>query len=514
MQGSLVRKRRFGLYFSLAGVWLALIVSLGAAIIARDFNHARHHLVENVRNIQHHITDIIDANEAILEGFAAYLEVQGDLYSEETVAYAHRLMRHSPSVYQLEAVREIPDSELGAFVGTMRQMGNPNFTVKTFTYNGERTWAPVAPKSQYYPLVFMQPVTSESQEVLGLDIESVDFLWQALSKSASMGEAVATKPFFLVEGDLAMVVFRPVSPWNEIQNGFRKTFAALVIKAHDLFANLPDSMADDLNLLLFHQHMGRANPDGFLFRHVATESESLLPRIRVARHLELINQPYVMSVERQLTMKDWSWDLLTTLMGGAMFTLAAMLAFARSFHRRKLARLAEENRLFYLANYDSLTRLPNRNLLMDRLQHALLQAQREATRVALLFLDLDRFKQANDRYGHRVGDQLLRLWGERLRACLRVNDTVGRLGGDEFLVILEHVTSRDHAYSVAANIREQAVQPFEINGHEVRLEVSIGFALYPEDGEDIDRLIGHADRQMYAAKRDSDGLAKQRCDNE
>ncbi len=480
----------------------------------RDFNHAHQHLSENVRNIERHIIDIIEANETILDGFAAYLEVQGDFYSKATAAYANRLMRHSPSIYQLEAVRKIPDSELSAFVGTMRELGNPNFKVKTFTYDGERTWAPVAAKSQYYPLVFMQPVTSESQEVLGLDMESVDFLWQALSKSASMGEAVATKPFFLVEGDLAVVVFRPVSPWREIQNGFPETYAALVIKAHDLFINLPDSIGDNLNLLLFHQHMGPTNPDGFLFRRVALKSESLLPRIRVARNLELINQPYVLSVERQLTMKDWSWDLLATLMVGAMLTLAAMLTFARSFHRRKLARLAEEDRLFYLANYDSLTRLPNRNLLMDRLQHALLQAQREASRVALLFLDLDRFKQANDRFGHRVGDQLLALWGERLRNCLRVNDTVGRLGGDEFLVILENITSRDHAHGVAANIREQVAEAFEVNGHQIRLEVSIGFALYPEDGADIDRLISHADRQMYAAKRDPVGLSKLRSDDE
>ncbi|MFZ2493190.1 MAG: EAL domain-containing protein [Thermoanaerobaculia bacterium] len=159
-----------------------------------------------------------------------------------------------------------------------------------------------------------------------------------------------------------------------------------------------------------------------------------------------------------------------------------------------------EEQIKHLAYHDALTNLPNRLLLKDRLSVALSHAHRERTRLAVLFLDLDRFKIINDSLGHNTGDQLLQAVAARLQTCIRESDTVARLGGDEFTVLLPHLPSTDTAGPVAQKIIEAIRHPFHIDGREIFTSTSIGIALYPEDGSDAETLIKNADTAMYQAK--------------
>lgn len=158
-------------------------------------------------------------------------------------------------------------------------------------------------------------------------------------------------------------------------------------------------------------------------------------------------------------------------------------------------------RLQYMAQYDRLTDLPNRALLMDRLHGALERAQRNHTQLSLLFADLDRFKQVNDSYGHPVGDLLLQQVAQRLRGCVRSADTVARLGGDEFVVLLEGGSAPDHAQGVVQKIMAAFATPFVLQQHTVSMVPSIGTALYPQDGQEAQQLLSHADAVMYACKK-------------
>jgi diguanylate cyclase (GGDEF)-like protein/PAS domain S-box-containing protein len=151
--------------------------------------------------------------------------------------------------------------------------------------------------------------------------------------------------------------------------------------------------------------------------------------------------------------------------------------------------------------YDALTGLPNRILFLDRLEHALLQAKRESRRLAVLFLDLDRFKMVNDSLGHGVGDQLLQAAAGRLQGALRKTDTVARLGGDEFAVLLEDAAVEDDAQTVARKIVETLSQPFEIGTHEIHIGTSVGLAYYPDHAAESERLLKLADMAMYRAKK-------------
>ena len=169
---------------------------------------------------------------------------------------------------------------------------------------------------------------------------------------------------------------------------------------------------------------------------------------------------------------------------------------ARDISARKQA----EATVTFQAYHDLLTGLPNRALFKDRLGQALAQARRHGQPMAVMFLDMDRFKIVNDTLGHLVGDGLLQGMAQRLRGSLREGDTLARIGGDEFMLLLPHVRSRDNAAFIAQKILASLKAPFEINDHEIYVGMSIGIAIYPDDGENMDTLIKHADLAMYHAK--------------
>ena len=163
---------------------------------------------------------------------------------------------------------------------------------------------------------------------------------------------------------------------------------------------------------------------------------------------------------------------------------------------RKIA----EDRIIHLAQFDFLTNLPNRALLSDRLQQALSKAKREHKNLALMFIDLDNFKPINDNLGHAVGDKLLEKVAVRMLNCVRESDTLSRIGGDEFVVLLPNAESDNDAKTVADKIRQSIDAPFEIDDYTLNITISIGIAIYPEHGEDEISLSKNADSAMYQAK--------------
>lgn len=163
---------------------------------------------------------------------------------------------------------------------------------------------------------------------------------------------------------------------------------------------------------------------------------------------------------------------------------------------------AAEAHIHYLAHYDTLTGLPNRSLWVSRAEQALAFARRNQLRLGVLFLDLDNFKKVNDTLGHPTGDRLLSAAAHRLSLCLRDEDVLARLGGDEFVVLLPQLTRADDAATVARKLLASLTRPFDIDGQELTVSASIGIALYPGNGADVDVLLKHADTAMYDAKNE------------
>ena len=195
--------------------------------------------------------------------------------------------------------------------------------------------------------------------------------------------------------------------------------------------------------------------------------------------------------------QHWVW-VLSTFVASSLAFLSLFSAYWSIRKRKKL-----EDKIKHMASHDTLTNIPNRILLMDRLNQAIDRSRRNETRVGVLFLDLNNFKPINDGMGHLVGDQILKKLAERMVSCLRKTDTVARFGGDEFVIVIADVNDISEITSVAEIVDSLLAKPIDAGDEEVVLGASIGIALYPYDAETAEGLIDIADEAMYVAKKKS-----------
>lgn len=246
-----------------------------------------------------------------------------------------------------------------------------------------------------------------------------------------------------------------------------------------------------------------------LLRLSIPDFDPLFPIERWNEHWKSLKRDKVQKFEALHKRKDGSLYPVEVVANYVNYGgLEYNVGYARDITERKQA----EARLEHLANYDVLTDLPNRLLFFDRLKQALSIAKRESTRVALLVVDLDGFKDINDNLGHQMGDLLLKEVARRLGNSIRESDTVARFGGDEFVVLLPNISSdydgaANQAKVVAEKMRLALQHPISIGGHPVSVSCSIGIALYPEHGSDDNDLLKAADIAMYCSKNNARNLS-------
>lgn len=173
---------------------------------------------------------------------------------------------------------------------------------------------------------------------------------------------------------------------------------------------------------------------------------------------------------------------------------------ALGINRDITERIKESERLKYLAHYDYLTNIPNRYLLLDRITHLIAQSERNESSFALLYIDLDKFKTINDTKGHAFGDQVLKETALRLKQSIRASDTVARIGGDEFVVLLESISNKNDVYTMTKALEKSLNKAFIVNNEEMNIRCSIGVSLYPDEGSTTDDLLAAADKAMYKVK--------------
>lgn len=215
-----------------------------------------------------------------------------------------------------------------------------------------------------------------------------------------------------------------------------------------------------------------------------------------ARALEAVTRRINEESLEQIRLGEGARTNVAWLLGGSILVLAGLFVVFRQLQAHDRA---DRERIERLAHYDPLTGLPNRSLLGDRLQQAIALARRGNAPLAVLMIDLDGFKDVNDTLGHAAGDDLLKSVATRARECVRTSDTIGRLGGDEFLAILPE-TDAGGAELVGMKLVEVMARPHRIDGHDVQVSVSVGASLLPDHGRDAQALQRAADAALYAAK--------------
>ncbi|MDQ6971941.1 MAG: sensor domain-containing diguanylate cyclase [Mariprofundaceae bacterium] len=260
--------------------------------------------------------------------------------------------------------------------------------------------------------------------------------------------------------------------------------------------NLPDSLLQSCALLPFGKclcGMAAASRETLFVNHLSEQYEIRYDGIQPHGHycIPILSEGRLLGVlNAYVEAGHISEESEKRFLKTVVDTLAVVI-------ERKQA----EEALQQLAHNDTLTGLPNRTLFNDRLGQALALAQRHQQEFALLFIDLDHFKEINDTLGHDTGDVLFRETAARLLACVRNSDTVARMGGDEFTVILSETTVPESVVFVAKKILQSLLVPFDLQGISSQIGCSIGIAVYPKHGRDSETLLKHADMAMYFAKR-------------
>lgn len=491
-------------------LWLSLCFGAVAIVVEMNVREVEKDLERYGDAYSGHLNKKMVSSETVLKGFSALFGAVGSSDPAIVSRYVRQVIDSNPQIFALEIVQKIASDQLVDFVAHKRRDGSENFTVKSFSFDADRKWQALKAKPFYYPIVFIEPMPSGSEDVLGLDVESVPFLERAMTESLQRRVPVASHPFRLVEGHLAYVVFSPIS------QAFKPGDSPLALTTQDEL--LVDMVIDAARLVdpakfpvpeggdvvVYHKDYLPDDPRGQLLA-ISGKARSaieitLFPAFEYEKPLATMGEPFSLMMKRQVGWSDLSLGLLALIFVLTLVSSVVLVAYLRAQQQSWIQQIENQNRLWQLANHDALTGLPNRMLLMDRLEQLLARARRHEQHLAVMFLDLDDFKQVNDAYGHEVGDQLLKFVAERLRASVRADDTVARLSGDEFIVLIDGVDNRNMLETVSLKIQHQLLDGFLINGQQVSVRASIGLAMFPEDGDVPEALIKLADMRMYADK--------------
>lgn len=488
--------------------WLGVIVFAGHLLFSAEIARRERAFEQTIQHLSAELKNKLDTNEAVLAGFAAFLRAVERNDTESATRYAASATASYPHIYMLEVARQVPVAQEAEFQTVMRRDWLPSFTLKIFP--GATQNASAAPQASKvtWPVLFMFPSLPEAQAIYGVRLETVDFLGHSLALAHKNAKPVVSPVFKMYEGGDAYILLQEVdrsAQGNTAPSIFGNTMTALLLIKIESLIPRKASASATMALEYSASMKTAAKSDNTLFRQTAKASgkldEWLLPRFK--RQLEIDNavQPTVMHFEQQLQWQDVLNAEMLIILGLLACALVSIPTLTLR-HFRALERGAREHeRSAYLATHDLLTGLPNRFLFIDRFEQAAQQHIRNGNSFALLLIDLDYFKNINDKHGHEVGDEVLVEIAKRMTREIRACDTVARHGGDEFVVLLANTLNSDDARTVGEKLRNAVAQPIDTSAGALTTTCSIGIAMYPGDGETLDSMRRAADQAMYDAKK-------------
>lgn len=503
-------KRRRVVFVAFLVTWVMLMTFVAQLLVTIEIRRWESGLEAYARSVVSGLRYRLDANEAVLAGFSAFLQAVDESDLEAVTRYAAAVSAAYPHIYMMEVARRVPLSDRAAFEATLRKGWRPDFAIRNFS---ELTGQPARRQmflGETWPILFMYPALSEAEPLYGIALETVDYLSHTLALARKSSRPVVSPVFTMYEGATAFILLQEVNRQQKYTNPVRAAFfgdtmtALLLIRTSQLRVLAEGGSAAGHIQVLATMHSA-AEPEGLVFEVPVEEASGLerivLPRLALKIDVGNATQPIRLAIEQQLRFSDVLTPaaMIVMVLFFGILVGVPVLAF-RHFGALERAAIAYRQSA-YLATHDALSELPNRYLFADRFERARSLWQRNGSLLAVLLVDLDNFKQINDRFGHEVGDQVLRACARRLTAGLRACDTVARQGGDEFIVLLEVVSAVDDACLTAEKIRAGIAVPIETSAGELTITCSVGVAVCPAHGTSLDALHRAADQAMYAAKQ-------------
>lgn len=487
--------------------WLVLVAMLGTTWFVWD--HERDNAHKELRaQFDFALRDTVSRIEQRMAGYEQMLRgVQGLV---ATTGLDNRKAIHDyVETLQLDAnfsgiqvigvIEQVPQSRKAAHVAAMRRLGFADYTIH-----------PAGTRETYTPIIQREYYVGGKHAPLGLDTWDSPVRRLAMEKARDSGMPAITGKVQLaidqgIEENPGFIMYLPIFAREQARDSVSQRRASLVgwvyaaFRMRDFMASLYGKQAEGLAFTIHDDAVPSA--DALMYRN----SDSSGGAMSVNEYMVVAGHTWTLTLTTQDEFESRfgrDMSLMIAMSGIGLSLSMALLAWYMMTGRARALLLAAKmtEELRHMAQHDSLTGLPNRALFSDRVQNALAHARRHEARFALIFLDLDNFKPINDNHGHAVGDLLLQQVAKRLHDSVRASDTVGRIGGDEFVLLMGELVATDAALALAEKIRQEVRRPYRIEGRELTISCSLGVAIYPDDGSDEIALTKSADTAMYRAK--------------
>jgi diguanylate cyclase (GGDEF)-like protein len=525
------RKTGVGRYLMIA--WTAVIGSFASIALFITITSWQNHLASlrftsTARSQLQTMNSVLEDATGLLLSMRAYFEsLDHRVSGTEYQAFSRSLRERVVGLRDTGWAPRVAAAERAGFERAIRAAGEPDFEIRERNADGRLVRA--GDRNEYFPIIYSDP-GAINRSILGFDLASEPMRNRAIARARANNRPAATPPLKLMNvqrpngGVMSFIAVRnPAAPTSDAP----ATVAGVVLGAFEtepMIANILASKLpmDTLEIYVFDP----TGPPGtrLIYWHSATgkpfpAEASLLAGRHWQSTLDLVDQHWgiIFAPSDKFDEAVQNWTAFAVLAGGLTFTGSIVfylwLTVCRTRQLERLTASLRETgeelrhrgaRLAYLARHDTLTGLPNRMGFRDNVANELQQTRR-GSGLALLYLDLDRFKAVNDTLGHSAGDRLLCDVADRLRESVREVDSITRLGGDEFAIALTASEPARITEALAARIIDAVSRPYTINGQLVVVGVSIGIALADNDDADVDLLLRQADMALYAAKRNGRG---------
>jgi len=493
--------------------WLILAATLGVTWLVWDHEHNTAHkelhsqfdfaLREAVSQVEQRMT----AYEQMLRGVQGLLAATGKMDRNAFHDYidALQLDANFSGVQAIGIALWVPAARQEAHSATMRRLGFTDYAI-----------LPAVQRDNYAPIIQREPQIGRNRIKPGFDPWSDPVRRRAMEQARDSGmPAISGKIHLTVDTGIdappGFVMYLPIFAQGQPHDSVAQRRTHLLgwvfasFRMHDLMASLYGEQPLGLAVTIYDG----VEPSAAAQLYPSADSGNPQPvnvsALTANEYLVVASHTWMLSMRTLAEFEARYGRNAATLIawaGASLSLLLALLAWLLVTGRTRAQQLAATMtvELRRMAQHDALTELPNRALFSDRLQHELTRAKRHVEHFALIFLDLDKFKPINDTYGHRVGDQLLQQVARRLQDTVRASDTVGRIGGDEFVVLMPALSAPDDALRLAEKICQALRHPFAIDARELTISCSAGVAVYPDHGSDEITLAKSADEAMYRAK--------------
>jgi diguanylate cyclase (GGDEF)-like protein len=494
--------------------WLILAVMLAVTWFAWD--HERQTTRSAMRSqFDFALRETVSRIEQRVQGYEQMLRGVQSLYAT-TPWHNRSAMRNYVETLQLDAnfagvqtlgaVAWVPEPSRAEHLAAMRNAGIAGYAIE-----------PKGLRAAYAPIVQREPYTGRNRAPVGSDVWTDPVRRAALEQARDSGTAaisgkVALKVDAPGEAPPGFIMYLPIYAQGQAHDSVQQRRASLIgwvyaaFHMDDFMASLYGAQSPGLRVAMYDGTDTVAA--SLLYRSESPEAfapADSAQSVSATEYMVVAGHNWTLSLQSQDDFAHRYGRSLTTeiaVAGSLLSLILAMLAWQMIHGRAEALRLAAAmtEELRDMAQHDLLTGLPNRALFSDRLGQELARAKRQNGRFAMVFIDLDHFKPINDNFGHVVGDQVLKMVAQQLQQSVRAADTVGRIGGDEFVVLLAQLSASEAILALAEKLRLSLKRPFVVDGHTLSISCCVGVAVYPQNGADAVSLTKSADDAMYRAK--------------